>query len=74
MQDLQYYFSKLGNGYLKSSATAATAFWQKKQLRCRLPLVVYESSTAIAAASECKTAGTAAILKKSQKHKDTLIL
>ena len=61
--------SKLGNRYLKSSAAAATAFWPKKQRRCRLPLLVYESSAA--AASECKTAGAAArrcrYLKKKSK-------
>ena len=33
---------------------------------CRLPLLVYESSAATAAASECKTAGAAAILKKKK--------
>ena len=64
--------TKLGNRYLKSSA--ATAFRPKKQRRCRLPLLVYESSAA--AASECKTAGAAAILKKkkSQKCKGIFIL
>ena len=42
--------------------------------RCRLPLLVYESSAATAVASECKSAGAAAIYrKKSQKHKGILI-